>query len=77
MRRGGNNVEVHVERVEKLELVKNGIPSPSPPPPPPPNATTSTTIPDVNKLAADFIRRSKEAFQGKGGSNDNLPAPRS
>ncbi|CAN6340572.1 unnamed protein product [Urochloa humidicola] len=85
MGRGGNNSgarvvvvegEVHVEGAEKLELVKKGIP--------PPMATTTRgvapsltpgtgadgkAVPDVNELAAAFIRRSKEAFQGIGSSN--------
>ncbi|CAL4895756.1 unnamed protein product [Urochloa decumbens] len=69
--------EVHVEGAEKVELVKNGIP--------PPMATTrgvvpsltpgtgaadgKAAVPDVNELAAAFIRRSKEKFQGIGSSN--------
>ncbi|WVZ96218.1 hypothetical protein U9M48_041885 [Paspalum notatum var. saurae] len=73
MSRGGNNGagvvvvggEVHVERVEKLELVKNGTPSAS---------THGVAVPDVNKLAEDFIRRRKEKFLGIDDSNDQVQA---
>ncbi|CAL4910397.1 unnamed protein product [Urochloa decumbens] len=76
--------EVHVEGAEKVELVKNGIP--------PPTATTrgvvpwltpgtgadgKAAVPDVNELAAAFIRRSKEAFQGIRSSNMHVTAKRS
>jgi hypothetical protein len=79
MWRGGNNGarvvvvegEVHVEEAEKLELVKNRIPS-APHLGEAGRVTTATAadgkaVPDVDELAAAFIRRSKEAFQGING----------
>ncbi|KAG0516888.1 hypothetical protein BDA96_09G041000 [Sorghum bicolor] len=63
--------EVHVERVENLELiVKNGIPSPSPPPPQ--TSDGSQLGWNVNQHAEDFIKRSKERFRGEGGSNGQV-----
>ncbi|CAN6345239.1 unnamed protein product [Urochloa humidicola] len=79
MGRGGNSSgarvvvvegEVHVEGAEKLELVKNGIPPPMPtttrgvvPSLTPGTGADAKTAPDVNELAAAFIRKSKEAFR--------------
>uniref|UniRef100_K3ZB75 Uncharacterized protein n=1 Tax=Setaria italica TaxID=4555 RepID=K3ZB75_SETIT len=87
MGRGGSNGarvvvvegEVHVEWAEKkLELVKNGTPPPTattrgvvPSLTPGGTAADGKAVPDVNDLAAAFIRRSKEKFQGIGGRNDN------
>ncbi|CAD6334737.1 unnamed protein product [Miscanthus lutarioriparius] len=65
--------EVHVERVENLELiVKIGIPSPAPPPPPPTSDGNQQLGCNVDQQAADFIRRSKERFRGEGGSNGQI-----
>jgi len=61
--------EVHVERVENLELVKNGVPSP---PSPISDGGNQQLGWNVNQLAADFIRRSKEKFQGEDGSNGQV-----
>ena len=64
--------EVHVERVENLELiVKNGIPSPAPLPPPTSDGNQQLGW-NVDQQAADFIRRSKERFRGEGGSNGQI-----
>ncbi|RLN28721.1 hypothetical protein C2845_PM05G12080 [Panicum miliaceum] len=69
--------EVHVERVERIEVVVNGVPPPPttaaivlPPPrkagrgPPATAASGKAAVPDVNKLAEEFIRRNRAAFQG-------------
>jgi hypothetical protein len=61
--------EVHVERVENLELVKNGVPSP---PSPFSDVGNQQLGWNVNQLAADFIRRTKEKFQGEDGSNGQV-----
>jgi len=64
--------EVHVERVESLELVKNRVP---PPPSPISDDGNQQLGWNVNQLAADFIRRSKEKFQGEDGSNGQVQRP--
>ena len=88
MRRGANNNgapvvvdgEVHVERVEKFEVVGNGVGVPPlttavaivlPPrgkagcgPPATTAASGKAAVPDVNELAKEFIRRNRAAFQG-------------
>ena len=87
MWRGANNNgapvvvdgEVHVERVEKIEVVVTGVEVPPPrtaaatvlPPPgmagrssPATAASGKAAVPDVNELAEEFIRRNKAAFQG-------------
>ncbi|RLN00188.1 hypothetical protein C2845_PM06G07440 [Panicum miliaceum] len=70
--------EVHVERVEKIEVVVNGV---TPPPTttaaivlpprgkagrgaPATAASGKAAVPDVNELAEEFIRRNRAAFQG-------------
>ncbi|PUZ63967.1 hypothetical protein GQ55_3G108400 [Panicum hallii var. hallii] len=65
--------EVHVERVEKIEVVVDGV---TPPPtttaaivlpprgPPATAASGKAALPDVNELAEEFIRRNRAAFQG-------------
>ncbi|CAL4895755.1 unnamed protein product [Urochloa decumbens] len=67
--------EVRVERVEKIDVAMNGIPSPTTTPatlppgkagrsPPATAVSGKAAVPDVNELAEEFIRRNRAAFQG-------------
>uniref|UniRef100_A0A0E0DLS9 Uncharacterized protein n=1 Tax=Oryza meridionalis TaxID=40149 RepID=A0A0E0DLS9_9ORYZ len=72
MSRGGGDGgvpdgEVHVQRVDKIVVVMNGVA-------PLPTAVEKKVgggLMNVDEIAADFIRRKKEAFQR---GNNNKPA---
>uniref|UniRef100_A0A0E0KYC0 Uncharacterized protein n=1 Tax=Oryza punctata TaxID=4537 RepID=A0A0E0KYC0_ORYPU len=59
---GGDGVpdgEVHVQRVDKIVVVMNGMA----PPTTAPETKAGDGLMNVDEIAADFIRRKKEAFQ--------------
>ncbi|OEL31652.1 hypothetical protein BAE44_0007329 [Dichanthelium oligosanthes] len=56
--------EVHVERVEKIEVQVLPPPAKAGRGPPATIASGKVAVPDVNELAEEFIRRNRAAFQG-------------